>query len=146
MKKIILWFLFIVSIFFIYLLPVNAAVDNSICPYDENLNVKNNLEFCLVDSNKLVQPVNWWWELKINWWFKETILKWVKNISIFLSLMAVWSIVYWALLLTISTGEDEKIKKAKDTVKWWMIWFLAIISAWWLIAIIIELVYKIAPK
>jgi len=121
-----------------YLLPVNSASDCTFKTWD---NIWFKLDNCLTWSN-LVQPV--WMELKINSWFKDSILKWVKNLSIFFSIMAVGSIVYWAFMLTISAWEDERIKKWKDIVKWWMIWFLAIISAGWLIAVVINFVYTVA--
>jgi len=142
MKKIILWLLFIISIFFIYLSPVNSAS----CVFNDkwaSINIAEDLGNCFATTN-LVKPE--WKTLEIKNWFKRSILKWIKNISIFLSIMAVWSIVYWALMLTISVWEEEKIKKWKDIIKWWMIWFLAVISAGWLITIVINLVYNIASK
>ncbi len=133
MKKIILWLLFIFSIFFIYLSPVSAIA------YNSGITISKNLNLAL----KWTQLVPWD-NVKINSWFKDSILKWVENLSIFLSIMAVGSIVYWAFMLTISAWEDERIKKWKDIVKWWMIWFLAIISAGWLIAVVINFVYTVA--
>jgi len=143
MKKIILWLLFIFSLFLVSLLTVNAVWN---CNYVENSQVWiwANLSSCLSVDDKLIQPkwVNSY--NMINWWFKNSIIWWVKKTSIFLSIMAVWSIVYWAFMLTISTWEDEKVKKWKDIVKWWIIGFLAIISAWWLITVLINFMYRVA--
>jgi len=139
LKKIFLWLFLMFSLFSIYSLSVNAA---SNCSYDPNAQISDlgaSLDVCLLDS-KLVN----WNSVIIKYWFKIKVLNWVKNISIFLSIMAVGSIAYGALMMTISAWEDEKIKKWKDIVKWWIFGFLAIISAGWLIAIVINFIYKVA--
>ena len=136
MKKIIL------SIFFIITLLWTWVSYAEKCKYDPVNWLDFNLDNCLDDSDNLVQSANES-DLWIEWWFKESILKWVKNLSVFLSVMAVWSIVYWAFMLTISTWEEEKIKSWKDIVKWWILWFLAVVSAGWIIALVINLVYSL---
>ena len=111
------------------------------CIYDDAQGYSDLLNNCLKDTS-LVNP--WTGGLEASSWFKSFIIKQVEYTASFLALLAVWSLVYWALIFTLSTWEDEKIKKAKDIIKWWIIWFLVIISSWFLITIIIEIFYSIA--
>lgn len=111
-------------------------------------NIKEDFDFYL-DANKIV------WnfdenldeteisttDFSIEWWFKTTIYNWVKNISTILFLISIFAIVYGWLMMTLSAWEDEKIKKAKDIIKWSMLWFLALISAWAIITIVINLIF-----
>jgi len=134
MKKIILLFILLFSIFFIW----STSFAASPCGYDEeNPDIWSQIDNCLTWT-ALID----WGDVKIESWFKANILSIVEKIGIFLSIVAVWSIVYWAFMLTISTWEDEKIKKWKDIVKWWIFWFLAVISAGWLIAVVVNLIYS----
>jgi hypothetical protein len=43
----------------------------------------------------------------------------------------------------LSGGNDDKIKKAKDIVKWWIVWFLWVISAGLLIALVVNIMFSI---
>lgn len=134
MKKIILIFILLFSIFFIW--SISFAVSD--CIYDEgNPDIWSQLDNCLTWTALIDGS-----DVKIEGWFKTSILSIVEKIGIFLSIIAVGSIVYWAFMLTISTWEDEKIKKWKDIVKWWIFWFLAVISAGWLIAVVVNLIYS----
>jgi hypothetical protein len=45
--------------------------------------------------------------------------------------------------MTLSAWEDEKIKKAKDVIKWWIIGFIWVISASWIILFVVNLMYSI---
>lgn len=130
MKKIVLILVLILWIF------LSLWTSFAKCEYSGD--IKASLNGCL-NNTDLVKSA----DVKVEWWFKDVILNWIKNISIFLSVMAVWSIVYWAFMMTISAWEEEKIKKWKDIVKWWILWFLAIISAWWLIALVVNVIYSL---
>ncbi len=134
MKKILLFV--VVFLLFILNFSVYSAKE---CEYVEWAWIKNNWDNCLKDTDTLVKVS----DATIEWWFKDTIIKWNTNLSILLSILAVWSIVFWAITMVTSTWEEEKIKKWKDIVKWWMLWFIAIISAWWLIGIVVNFVYSI---
>jgi hypothetical protein len=83
------------------------------------------------------------WSAKIWSDFDTYILKWVSNISLYLWFFAVLSIVIWWFMLTISTWDDEKINKAKWVVKWWIIWFVWVISASAIITILVKIFYSI---
>ena len=81
------------------------------------------------------------WDYNIETWFKNKIVSWVIKLGWFLGLVAVWAIVYWALMMVISTWEEEKIKKAKNIVKWAILGFLWIVLASSIIAIIVKFMY-----
>jgi len=49
---------------------------------------------------------------------KVQVVSWTNALAAFLGLLAVGAIVYGGLLMTLSGGEDEKIKKGKDIIKW----------------------------
>ena len=78
----------------------------------------------------------------IEWSVKNQLLVWITIIAWTLWFFAVWSIVYWSFMLVISTWEEEKIKKAKDMIKWSILWFLGIILAASIITIIVEFMYS----
>jgi hypothetical protein len=105
---------------------------------NKNANVWDALDKCLGDV-KLIK----WNDVKIDWWFSNQIKRWTENISVYLWVFAVASIIIWALMLTFSAGEEEKIKKAKDVIKWWIIWFLWIIVAATIVRFIIKVMYSI---
>ncbi len=78
-----------------------------------------------------------------SWGLSVKIKALVDNIGIYLFIFAVWSIVYGALMMTLSSWDDEKIKKAKDIVKWWIIWFIGLISAGAIINLVVKIMYSI---
>jgi len=126
---ILLWILFFS--FFSFL-----SYANSDCKYDWT--ITGSLNNCLSDSTLVYSE-----SAKIWAWFDATIEKWVKNISIFLWIWAVFGIVYWSFMMTISSWEDEKVNKAKDIIKWSILWFIWLITASFIINLIIRLFYSI---
>ena len=115
--------------------PCEFDVDN------ETRTISSALDDCLRDS-PLVDASS---DLNLEWQgAKSAITRWTTSIAGFLALLAVGAIVYGWLLMTLSWGEDEKIKKWKDVVKWAIIWFLWVLFAWALVRIVIELVFGIA--
>lgn len=133
MKKIFLLLIFIIA----FILPVWLFAECNIWS-DFNWSVWSALDTCLSDSN-LVDWSNWTIEV----WLKNLINNWVKNIWSVLWLLAVWFIVYWSLLLTLSAWEDEKIKKAKDVIKWSIIGFLWVIFASSIVLLVVNVMYSI---
>lgn len=133
-KKIIILFILIISIFSFQDI-INAA---STCNYVPGSNIKTSLEWCGF-WEKLVEP----WNVEIgSWGFKVSVLIWIKNIAWFLGLISVWALVYAAFMMTISGWEEEKIKKAKDIIKWTILWFLWVVLASSLITIIVKFMYN----
>lgn len=83
------------------------------------------------------------WDYKVEWEFKNQISTITKTISILLSLMAVWAIAFAWLKMTLSRWKDEDVKKAKDIIKWTIIWYLALISVWAIVSIVVNIIYWI---
>jgi hypothetical protein len=102
------------------------------CTYREWASLSSFLNWCKPKT------VVWWWTMTIEWWFKDKINDWIQYIALILWVWAVWALVYAAILLQLSGGEDEQIKKAKNIVKWTIIWFLLLVSASWIIYIVIN--------
>jgi hypothetical protein len=144
MKKIVVLLLITLSFF------VNVSITNSYTnlwengnncawyDFDNQWDVWDALDKCLGNA-ELVKGDN----VTIEWWFSNQIKRWTENISLYLGVLAVASILIWALMLTFSAWEEEKVKKAKDIVKWWIIWFLGVVVASTIITIIIKIIYSI---
>lgn len=133
MKKTVLFLLFILSFFFF------TQVVFSSCVYDGAGDVGAALDGCIGGSTSLVTA----WDYTVEGGFKFMIQRWTTAIAWVLGLFAVGAIVYGALLMTLSAGEDEKIKKGKDIVKWSILWFIGVVTAGWLIALVVNFIFAI---
>lgn len=80
-------------------------------------------------------------DMTVEWGFKSKINKWIVNLSVFLWVMAVGSLVYAAFLMQISGGADEDIKKGKNIVKNTILWFLALIMASGIVYLVINVMF-----
>ena len=132
-KKLIIIFLIILSIFF--------SISNtfSSCSFKEWWDVSSSLDWC-ISSIDVVKTG----KLDLEWGgFKTVITKWTNTIAIVLWVLAVGSIVYGALLMTLSHWQEDKITKAKSVIKWWMLGFLWVISASAIITLIIRIMYSL---
>ena len=76
--------------------------------------------------------------------FKDWINSIIWKIAGALLLIAIGAIVYAWLVMVISAWEEEKIKKAKEIVKWAILGSLAIVVASWLIALVVNFIYSVA--
>jgi len=116
------------------------------CDFNEWTEIADLVDTCMLEwwSTKLVnwEKLNFNLRVAVNG-FYEQIDEWVMDIGVFLWILAVWAIVYGWLMMTFSGWEDEKIKKAKNIIKWWIIWFVLLISVRSIIMIIVKLVYSI---
>ena len=143
MNKIILLLVVIFSMFSIF--NITSYASNH-CNYDIDsteswtwYSVWDILDDCL-SSSSLVN----WNDLQISWkWFPLKIKNLVNNISLYLWILSVLAIVIGSLMMTLSTWEEEKIKKAKDIVKWWIIWFIWLISASAIINLVVKILYSL---
>lgn len=133
MKKIIIVLLWIMLLFFSFFDVFSAG-----CTYDEGWFVWENLNNCLQWSS-LVSVDN----ALVTDWFKTKIISWVTTIWSVLSLIAVWWIVYGAFELVISSGADETVSKWKNIIKRSIIWFIALLSAGSIIAIVVNVMYSL---
>lgn len=119
--------------------PTFAATSTNYWDYDESSTVSDNLNNFA--PNTLVWTDKATYDIEED--FKAQIWDIVTNISVALSIIAVLALVIAALKMTLSQWKDENIKKAKDIIKWTIIWYLALISAWAIIAILINFIYSI---
>ena len=134
LKKIILLFSLILISFSSYDLTFSA------CNYNW-WNVMSALEWCVWDwTTDLVET---WDNLEVADWFKTKITDWTTKIATFLALWAIFSIAFGSLKMVLSRWEEEGIKKAKDIIKWWIIWLLAIVSAGFIISVVVKLIYSV---
>lgn len=146
MKKLVLIFVLILSLFsFEISFSATWTNDNSSCSYDpekEDLSITEQLDFCL-DWSPMVD--SWMWSLDVSedTLFWNQIKTWVNNISVYLLVFAVWAIVFWGLMMTLSTWDDEKINKAKNIIKWGVLWFLALILASAIINLVVKIMYSL---
>ncbi len=133
LKKIFL--IFILTLGFLLIAPTFSA-----CNYDGEGNIASAIDNCLSDSDIVASNGTFSVENQ----FKTKINTWTRAIAGILALLAVGSIVYGGLLMTLSAGEDEKIKKGKDVVKWSIIGFLWVITAGWLISLVVNFIFGVA--
>lgn len=138
MKKIICFLLFsfvcIISIF-----SINSVYAE--CEYNNNGWIVANLDGCLSwEDSYLVSPGDG----RIENGIKQRVVYWTNAITSALALLAIGAVVYGWFMMTISFGEDERIKKGKDIVKWSLLWFLAAISTGAIIRLVVEVIFDIA--
>ncbi len=133
MKKYISLILFFASVLYI---------QNTFgCSFDGG-NISDSLDNCFNGGTQVVSP-SWDLEVSRGWGFNNFILGWVESLSGILALATVGVIAYGSFMFTVSTWEDEKITKAKDIIKWWIIGFIWILTANALIELVINILYGI---
>lgn len=131
----IFFFVFIVCIWFL-----QSDVTFASCSWTEWASVWGQFDNCLTGTD-LVNSAG---DMSLTWGFRTQVINWTTNIATLLGLLAIGAIVYGGLLMTLSVGEDEKIKKWKDIVKWSLLWFLALIMAWALVRVVIEFIFAVS--
>ena len=109
------------------------------CSFDGN--IRNSLDNCFLNTDVVAPPEDL--EVVNGGGFNRFLLLWIDALAGVLAVVAVWVIAYGSLMFTISAGEEEKITKWKDIIKWWLLWFIGIISANALIELIINILYDI---
>lgn len=138
MKKL----LYLTISFLISLLFLNTSFWNwctvNLDEFNWDVKIWEQIDNCMDWSHQIS-----WKDVDLKTWFATQIKSWVNNISLFLWIFAVWTIVFWALNMTLSAWEEEKIKKSKDIIKWWIIWFIWLISITAIITLIIKIMYSI---
>ena len=134
-KFLVLLWLIMISLFSVKFL--HAAN----CSYDWVWNVGNAIENCVAGYDSKLVNNNW--DLKVEDWFKEVLINWTKKIATYLAFWAIFAIAFGSLKMVLSWWEEEAIKKWKDVIKWWIIWFLWVISAGFIISVVVKLIYTI---
>ncbi len=134
-KKIILLVSLLLISFFSFDLTFSAW-----CNYNW-WDVMSALEGCVWDwKTDLVET---WADLDVAGGFKTKIAEWTKKIATYLALWAIFAIALGSLKMVLSRWEEEGIKKAKDIIKWWILGLLWVVSAGFLISVVVKLVYSI---
>ncbi|MCH8518764.1 hypothetical protein LAT59_03320 [Candidatus Gracilibacteria bacterium] len=110
------------------------------CSWSEGGSVGGQFDNCLSGT----QLVNSRGDMSLTGGFKTQVTKWTTNVATLLGLLAIGAIVYGGLLMTLSAGEEEKVKKGKDIVKWSLLGFLALILAGALVRIVIEFIFAVS--
>lgn len=109
--------------------------NNSWCNYTDWDSVAKLLDWC--KPKKVVSST----DMKLETWFKKKVNWFITNLMVVLWIIAVWAIVYAWWLMQFSAWEDEQINKAKNIIKWTIIWFLLLISASWIVYIVINVMF-----
>lgn len=105
------------------------------CKYNDWDSVVKLLDWC--KPQKVVSST----DMKLETWFKKKVNWFITNLMVVLWIIAVWAIVYAWWLMQFSAWEDEQINKAKNIIKWTIIWFLLLISASWIVYIVINVMF-----
>jgi hypothetical protein len=135
-KKIIIFLsLIIISIF-----SINIWYAAN-CSYEGWWNVVDALENCVAWADSKLVNNNW--DLEVDGWFKDVLIDRTKKIATYLAFWAIFAIAFGSLKMVLSWWEEEAIKKWKDVIKWWIIWLLWVISAGFIISVVVKFVYTI---
>ena len=137
MKYIFAFFVFFLSSFLFFgwvsaecSIPTNES--NSTSPVDF-------LKWCSADSaDKAVLPS----VSEGQAWVKELVIKMASRLIQFGALFAIGVIVYSGIRYTTSVWDDEKIKNAKGTLIYAVIWLILLLIAFPLVDIIIGFIYS----
>lgn len=114
------------------------------CQPDNTMEGKNKKEL-----------LNLWWLVSISvssneWYALENatgkILFLTKKLITLASILAIWWIVFAAIMLVTAYWDDAKHKKWKDIIKWSILWFVVSIISMQLINAVINLIYWISWK
>ena len=77
-------------------------------------------------------------------WAKERVIQLINNIIAIGSLLAVGAIVYAGILYTIAAGDDERIKSAKNALKFGIIGFIVMLLSFPAVNALVNLFYSTA--
>lgn len=118
--------------FFWYSYVGNAAD----CIYDPEQSATDFLDLCGTDSDYI--PV---WSTWADW-VREKVTDVAKTALWFAALFAIGAIVWSGIQYTISYGDDEKIKKAKSTATFALIWLIIALTSFSLVSILVNFIYE----
>lgn len=139
MKKIIFILTAILIGIFSTMISVHAlSFSSKPCGY--NGSIEGSLDACLQGSNLVdaTGPTLLEGNVKIQF------VSWTNALAAFFALIAVGAIVYGGLLMVLSLGDEEKVKKWKDIIKWSLLWFLALIVAGAIVRVVVEMMFSFA--
>ncbi len=102
-------------------------------------NLSDIVEWCLKDTGVYIPK----WDAKIEGNLKGIIVGWTQTIAVFLGFLSVFWIVLGSLFLTLSWGEDDKVNKGKNIIKWSIIWLLAVMFAGTVVVMVVNIMYGV---
>ena len=108
---------------------------------DSSQAIQNLVDGCM-DGTMVIDDQNK--DLNSWSWTNELINSLIQWLWVILAIWAIAMLVYSWFLMTISAGDDEKVKKWKELFKWTIIWFIALVSAWWLVSLLISFIFDFA--
>lgn len=114
---------------------------NCVIDPDADVAIGTALDSCM---NSVGTNVRKQWGDDFNFWngSNEIINNYIRGIGQILATVTVIMIVYGWFLMVASQWEEEKIKKWKDLIKWTLLWFIALVTAWWIVSIVIRTVFE----
>ena len=106
-------------ILIIFLIGISSVYNVTYAECDANASAIDVLKWCSWDNNPGVSN---------DWTGTDGIKELVKNVAgraiQFAALFAIWAIVWSGIRYTTSYGDDEKVKKAKSTAIYALIWLI----------------------
>lgn len=113
--------------------------------FASNCNIKENSNFEISTFLKNCKPDTLVWTDKtytLETLKSETVdIFW--NISTVVWIIAVLMIVVAWMMMQFSWWDDWKVKKAKDIIKWTLIWVLVIWLAWTIVFVVINFIFSL---
>lgn len=141
MKKIIVSLLIILSfVFSSNVFASEAKYKDEDCRNASEQNLSDFLDKC--KPQKVAGKENY----DLEQWLKKQVNEWIANVSLLLWFIAVAVLVYAGYLFQFAAWEDENITKAKNVVKYTLLWVFLLISSGSIIYVIINTVYFVAEK
>ncbi|MDD3302841.1 MAG: hypothetical protein PHN31_04735, partial [Candidatus Gracilibacteria bacterium] len=112
MLKKLIKILILISIFFTF---TNTIYSAGSCSYGGD--PLSSLEGC-VSNTSVIQTTG---ISNPETWFKDLMLSYIGKISTVLAVVAIGSIAYGSMMMVISGGNDDKIKKGRKIIQWALI-------------------------
>jgi len=146
MKKIVLFYLIIVSLFW------NLAYWVE-CTYNANWSLASSMENCVPTWAMEAKQSKKSWipgiNVSNNKWYaidnaKDKVIYLTQKLIILAWILAVWWVAYSGLTFVLGLWDAEKVKKAKWALKWSLLWFVVAIISQQLINATINFIYNLS--
>ncbi len=119
------------------------ATPTSGCSFTGATEVKDLLKKCkptgVITTDSMADK-----DFKLRWGARQRVVEIANQIILAGSILAVGAIVYAAILYIIAAGDDERIKTAKNSLKFGIIGFVMMLLSFPLVNAIIRLFYSIS--
>lgn len=152
MKKILITF-------FLLITPILQVTYAGNCSYSWSPDTTTDEMFAKLQDCKpswifdsdVTKSVGWIFSISTNKWYqidtaRYKIVSVTEKLVILAMLLAIWGLVYAGFQYVTAYWDDWKNKKAKDAVKWSLIWFFVAIISQQLVNAVINLIYEVSNK